>query len=342
MISPANAAPNSSPARCVSRLFFSFETSFTGDISAYADQVYRIVPPGPRRPAVIDAKLGDLYQTKVESGSKYRLRLSGIVLLNMYDNRGQSSIRIFRRSQNRRKRNHCSFLLARSVEHFAQSQIRLQAFGPDIGGARTSADLHFDFAGGFPNTLNGVARVSCVLRTGRFDWIGPILPLSPGRTVCSSHRWLPHRSPHSLFPRSPIAGTFVVGTASPHRHRIVLSEASSFLVPGRNPRFPLCACRRILISAIHRGAKNRASPLMRRGFPGVHHAFGQNLTVGWVGTTAARTGDSAETWTGGLGPRMLRCRSGNYLSLPAHFTEAARGRIGRRHRPGYIVRRLVC
>jgi outer membrane murein-binding lipoprotein Lpp len=37
---------------------------------------------------VIDAKVNDQYQTKVESGSKYRLRLSGIVLLNLYDNRG--------------------------------------------------------------------------------------------------------------------------------------------------------------------------------------------------------------------------------------------------------------
>src|SRR5258708_4409005 len=37
---------------------------------------------------VQEGKINDLYQTKVESGSKYRLRLSGIVLLNMYDNRG--------------------------------------------------------------------------------------------------------------------------------------------------------------------------------------------------------------------------------------------------------------
>jgi len=35
-----------------------------------------------------DAKLNDQYQTKVESGSKYRLRLSGIVLFNLFENRG--------------------------------------------------------------------------------------------------------------------------------------------------------------------------------------------------------------------------------------------------------------
>src|SRR5882757_10486934 len=37
---------------------------------------------------LIEGKLNDLYQTKVESGSKYRLRLSGLVLLNMFDNHG--------------------------------------------------------------------------------------------------------------------------------------------------------------------------------------------------------------------------------------------------------------
>jgi regulator of replication initiation timing len=37
---------------------------------------------------LIDAKLTEQSQTKVESGSKYRLRLSGIVLFNLFDTRG--------------------------------------------------------------------------------------------------------------------------------------------------------------------------------------------------------------------------------------------------------------
>src|SRR5579862_307775 len=37
---------------------------------------------------VLEGKINDQYQTKVESGSKYRLRLSGIVLLNLFENRG--------------------------------------------------------------------------------------------------------------------------------------------------------------------------------------------------------------------------------------------------------------
>ena len=52
-----------------------------------------------------------------------------------------------------------------------QSQIGLDVFGPDIAGAHTSANVKFDFAGGFPSTrmeFQGLVR----LRTGviRFDW----------------------------------------------------------------------------------------------------------------------------------------------------------------------------
>jgi len=36
---------------------------------------------------VMEGKINDQYQTKVESGSKYRLRLSGIMLLNLFENR---------------------------------------------------------------------------------------------------------------------------------------------------------------------------------------------------------------------------------------------------------------
>jgi len=53
-----------------------------------------------------------------------------------------------------------------------QSQIGIQAFGPTIAGAHTSADVQFDFAGGFPEVSNGVSFGIMRLRTGtiRFDW----------------------------------------------------------------------------------------------------------------------------------------------------------------------------
>src|ERR1700692_5129780 len=53
-----------------------------------------------------------------------------------------------------------------------QSEIGLEIFGPNIAGARTSADVQLDFAGGFPATGNGVNFGIASLQTAnvRFDW----------------------------------------------------------------------------------------------------------------------------------------------------------------------------
>jgi hypothetical protein len=118
-----------------------------------------------------NSKINEQSQTKVESGSKYRLRLSGIVLLNLFSNKGIVDNLDFPQ-------------LVMPPESPAldspnafggtlrQSQIRLQTFGPDIAGAHTSADLKFDFAGGFPEAPNGAVMGMARLRTGtiRFDW----------------------------------------------------------------------------------------------------------------------------------------------------------------------------
>jgi outer membrane murein-binding lipoprotein Lpp len=117
----------------------------------------------------IDAKVNDQYQTKVESGSKYRLRLSGMVLLNLYDTRGAVDNQDFPEISTR-----LGLLNSRSAfgGTLRQSQIGLDVFGPDIAGAHTSANVKFDFAGGFPSTQNGVSQGLVRLRTGviRFDW----------------------------------------------------------------------------------------------------------------------------------------------------------------------------
>jgi hypothetical protein len=116
-----------------------------------------------------DSKIAEQSQTKVESGSKYRLRLTGLVLLNMFENRGTVENLDFP-------------LLAQQPGPFSsggsfggtlrQSQIGIQAFGPTVAGAQTSANVQFDFAGGFPEVPNGSSFGIMRLRTGtvRFDW----------------------------------------------------------------------------------------------------------------------------------------------------------------------------
>ena len=116
-----------------------------------------------------DAKIGDLYQTKVESGSKYRFRLSGIMLLNIFANNGRVDNQDFPQLAASNDSGIADRTFGGSLR---QSQIGLETFGPDIAGAHTSADLKFDFAGGFPEAPNGVTTGIVRLRTGtiRMDW----------------------------------------------------------------------------------------------------------------------------------------------------------------------------
>jgi hypothetical protein len=127
-------------------------------------------------------------QTKVESGSKYRLRLSGIVLLNVFSNRGAEDNIDFPEIAEPPYPNGTNSTFGGSLR---QSQITLQAFGPTIAGAHTSANITFDFAGAIPESPNGAVTGLVRLRTGtiRFDWANTsiiagqdtlfIAPLSP-------------------------------------------------------------------------------------------------------------------------------------------------------------------
>jgi hypothetical protein len=116
-----------------------------------------------------DQKIAEQNQTKVESGSKYRLRLSGIVLFNMYENRGTVENQDFPQLATPGYALSSDGSFGGSLR---QSQIEIQGFGPTVAGARTSADVQFDFAGGFPDAPNGVTFGLMRLRTGtvRFDW----------------------------------------------------------------------------------------------------------------------------------------------------------------------------
>jgi regulator of replication initiation timing len=118
---------------------------------------------------LMNDKIIEQSQTKVESGSKYRVRLSGIVLLNTGITRGSVDNLDFPQVATRPDNSGTSGSFSGSLR---QSQIGIEAFGPDIAGARTSANVKFDFAGGFPNTPNGAAFGIVRLRTGtiRLDW----------------------------------------------------------------------------------------------------------------------------------------------------------------------------
>src|SRR5262249_53125941 len=102
---------------------------------------------------LVEGKLDEQHQTKVESASKYRVRLSGIVLLNLFSNHGVPDNQDFPEYADVKSPYDSNNSFGATMR---QSEIGLEAFGPRIAGARTSATLQADFAGGFPYTSNGV------------------------------------------------------------------------------------------------------------------------------------------------------------------------------------------
>lgn len=118
---------------------------------------------------LLDAKISDQYQTKVESGAKYRLRLSGIFLLNLYGNTGSVNNQDFPELAVEPGTLQSDRAFGGSLR---QSQIGLEGFGPDLAGAHTSARLRFDFAGNTLQAPNGAVMGQVRLRTGTFrmDW----------------------------------------------------------------------------------------------------------------------------------------------------------------------------
>jgi hypothetical protein len=141
-------------------------------------------PPGPEQPSgnledrvqkleestsLLGSKIDEQYQTKVETASKYRARLSGIVLMNMFRNHGTSNNLDFPDIAQPTPPATSGATFGATLR---QSEIGLEIFGPDVAGAKTTANIQFDFAGGFIPSGNAVNFGIVRLQTAslRFNW----------------------------------------------------------------------------------------------------------------------------------------------------------------------------
>jgi regulator of replication initiation timing len=118
---------------------------------------------------LLAGKIDDQYQTKVESASKYRMRISGMVLLNLFSNRGSfDSVDVPTLATGKTP----GYPNGSFGGTLRQSEIGFEVFGPRVGGARARADLQLDFGGGFEPSPNGASAGLVRLRTGTFrlDW----------------------------------------------------------------------------------------------------------------------------------------------------------------------------
>jgi len=118
---------------------------------------------------LLQAKVDEQHQTKVESASKYRVKLSGIALFNLFGNSGTVDNQDVPNVALPRGVDGTSGSVGATVR---QSEIGLEAYGPTLAGAQVSGNVNFDFMGGFSYVANGVADNVVRLRTAtmRMDW----------------------------------------------------------------------------------------------------------------------------------------------------------------------------
>lgn len=149
------------------------------------------------------AQLKEHAQTKVESDSRFRVRLFGALILNNYLNSNDSAdsdvprIAFPTEAAAGRRRNNLGTTMR-------QSKIGLAMTGPRFGGARLSAEAEFDFWGG-PATGRTEGDVLGVLRirtaSARLDWdrtsleAGQLAPMiSPNTPNSLAAVWFPAMS----------------------------------------------------------------------------------------------------------------------------------------------------
>jgi hypothetical protein len=230
---------------------------------------------------VLEGKINDQYQTKVESGSKYRLRLSGIMLLNLFENRGtfdNEDFPQFAESQQMNEPNASPGTFGGSLR---QSQVRLQAFGPDVAGAHTSADVNLDFAGGFADTPNGswMGLIRMRTATARLDWANTSI------VAGQDHLFFAPLSPTSLaslaIPALSYAGNLWAWTPQVRvEHRVSLADSASISIQagildsisGDEPTDP--------ISRYPTWGEQSGQPAYAARIAWSHSMFGEGLTIG--------------------------------------------------------------
>jgi hypothetical protein len=119
--------------------------------------------------SLLGSKIDEQYQTKVETASKYRARLSGIVLMNMFRNQGAADNLDFPDIAQPTPPATSGTTFGATLR---QSEIGLEIFGPDVAGAKTAANIQFDFAGGFSASGNAVSFGIVRLQTAslHFNW----------------------------------------------------------------------------------------------------------------------------------------------------------------------------
>jgi hypothetical protein len=263
-----------------------------------------------------DAKVLEQSQTKVESGSKYRVRLSGMVLLNAFETRGAVDNLDFPEIAMAPGVPGTSGAFSGSLR---QSQLGVEVFGPDVAGAHTSANVKFDFAGGQVDTSNGAVMGIVRLRTGtiRMDWADT--SIVAGQDAVFFAPLVPTSLASLAVPALSYSGNLWMWTPQIRvEHRVALSDDSSLLLqagildslsgdyPDPEDRVPS-------------EGEQSGQPAYAARVAFSHHAFGRDVTVGVGGYYGRQNWGFGRGVDGWAGTTDVTIPLGEYFDFTGEF-----------------------
>ena len=263
-----------------------------------------------------DAKVLEQSQTKVESGSKYRVRLSGMVLLNAFVTRGAVDNLDFPEIATPPEVPGTSGAFSGSLR---QSQLGVEVFGPDVAGAHTSANVKFDFAGGQVDTENGAVMGIVRLRTGtiRMDWADT--SIVAGQDSAFFAPLVPTSLASLAVPALSYSGNLWMWTPQLRvEHHVALSDDSSLLLqagimdsltsdyPDPEDRVPS-------------QGEQSGQPAYAARVAWSHHAFGRDVTVGVGGYYGRQNWGFGRSVDGWAGTTDVTVPMGKYFDFTGEF-----------------------
>jgi hypothetical protein len=235
---------------------------------------------------LLSDRIEEHYQTKVETSSRYRVKLSGIVLMNAFANHGRVDSQEVPDLALRLGATDTGRTFGFSA---LQSQVGLETWGPELGGAKTSAGLQFDFFGISSNSQYANAWGAVRLRTAaiRMDWPRTSI------VVAQDAPFISPLSPTSIaslaYPAFSYSGNLWAWIPQARvEHRFHVSEKSTFALQGglldpvpRGPAQPGYATR---FSWSHDNGDERPLTLGIGGYYSREDRGAGRTEDGWAGT----------------------------------------------------------
>jgi len=264
-----------------------------------------------------NAKIKEQSQTKVESSSKYRVRLSGLALFNLFTNRGTVDNQDVPQIAKPAGPFDSAGTFGGSVR---QSQLGLEAFGPDLAGAHTQAEIRFDFAGGFPQAPNGSLTGLMRLRTGtvRFDWTNT--SIVAGQDYLFFSPLTPTSYASLAIPALSYSGNLWGWTPQVRvEHRFHISEASSIKVQAGIVETLSGDTPNMVYERSSTWGEKSGSPGYAARVSWNRSAFGQNIIAGlggYYGRQDWAFGRNVDSWAG---TADLTVPFGRYVEFTGQF-----------------------